>query len=145
MTAASPYCLYADAFIRIFSASARPTASIALASAAPVSLTRSASARAASTVCVLVGIGGKCIRKRTSQKFGIWPHAYGIKSQFQSALLPLSLGDGLNLVSLSLGRQLDSRHQLLLLAPDLLLLNLDLLPALDHLKSDNGERSVDSL
>ena len=54
MTAASPYCLYADAFILILSASARPTASIARASAAPVKRTRSASARAASTVCVLV-------------------------------------------------------------------------------------------
>ena len=54
--------------------------------------------------------------------------------------LPLSLGDGLDLVSLCLGGQLHRRHQLLLLAPDLLLFNLDLLPALNHLKSDNDGR-----
>ena len=52
-------------------------------------------------------------------------------------LLPLSFGDGLDLVRLCLGGQLHCRHEFLLLAPDLLLFNLDLLPALDHLKSDS--------
>uniref|UniRef100_L7LUJ2 Uncharacterized protein n=1 Tax=Rhipicephalus pulchellus TaxID=72859 RepID=L7LUJ2_RHIPC len=51
--AASPNCLYAAAFIRIRSASAFPTASMAYPSAAPIILMRSASARATSTVCVL--------------------------------------------------------------------------------------------
>ena len=53
MRAASPYCLYAEAFCLMLSASALPIASIELASAAPINLIRSASARAASTVCVL--------------------------------------------------------------------------------------------
>ena len=51
--AASPYCLYADAFSRIRSASALPTASMAAASEEPISLIRSASARAPMTVWVL--------------------------------------------------------------------------------------------
>ena len=46
-------CLYADAFILILSASALPTASTALASAAPTSLIFSPSARAPSIVLVL--------------------------------------------------------------------------------------------
>lgn len=51
--AASPYCLYTAALILILSASALPTASIAVASATPIFLIFSASARAVSIVCVL--------------------------------------------------------------------------------------------
>lgn len=45
--------------------------------------------------------------------------------------LPLALSDELDFIALGLGRQTDGGHELLLLASDLLLLDLDLLPALD--------------
>ena len=49
---------------------------------------------------------------------------------------PVALSDGLHLVRLSLGGELHRGRQLLLLAHDLLLLDLDLLPPLHHLDLD---------
>ncbi len=49
------------------------------------------------------------------------------------ALVPVSLGDGLDLVGLRLGRQLDGGDELLLLPHDLLGLDLDLFPSFNHL------------
>ena len=48
-------------------------------------------------------------------------------------LVPVSLGDGLDLVGLRLGRQLDGGDELFLLSYDLLGLDLDLFPSFHHL------------
>jgi hypothetical protein len=56
-------------------------------------------------------------------------------NQTKTLLSPLSFSDGLNFVRFGFCRKFDGGHQLLLLPPDLLFFNLDLLATLDNLKN----------
>jgi hypothetical protein len=53
----------------------------------------------------------------------------------KTLLSPLSFSDGLNFVRFGFCRKFDGGHQLLLLPPDLLFFDLDLLATLDNLKN----------
>ena len=111
--------------MRMLSASARPTASTARASAAPINL----------DTCHVYTFN---IGKETflSSMFVPSPDLLPVSLGGLDHAGPVALCDGLHLVRLGLGGELHRGRQLLLLAHDLLLLDLDLLPPLHHLDLD---------
>ena len=111
--------------MRMLSASARPTASTARASAAPINL----------DTCHVYTFN---IGKETflSSMFVPSPDLLPVSLGGLDHAGPVALGHSLHLVRLGLGGELHRGRQLLLLAHDLLLLDLDLLPPLHHLDLD---------
>ena len=116
--------------MRMLSASARPTASTARASAAPINL----------DTCHVYAfnIVPKTYFKKIhlSPMFVPSPDLLPVSLGGLDHAGPVALGYGLHLVRLGLGGELHRGRQLLLLAHDLLLLDLDLLPPLHHLDLD---------
>ena len=115
--------------MRMLSASARPTASTARASAAPINL----------DTCHVYTFNNRSIVNDSlthSIMFVPSPDLLPVSLGGLDHAGPVALSDGLHLVGLGLGGELHGGRQLLLLAHDLLLLDLDLLPPLHHLDLD---------